>query len=266
MNRQANTTLFTRAERADYWNDLYEQPATLFDHTMIQRRDYTAAYVAEHFPVGTRILDLGCGAGVLSAHLLDRGYSVTCVDASQDMLDLAGQRLQSYSPDRYRLLQANIMNLPFERGEFDVVVCLGVFGYFDDVDRAFNEVRRVLKPGGTFFMSIRNRYNLQLTDLGWLPVRAARLLAERFRRRPFRVRIHERPGVLIKGVCQRGFSLVRFDGLGYGPLRIFGKDLLKPKSAIRLSDGLDRFFRQAGLQRASRWGADVSFYVFRSQV
>jgi SAM-dependent methyltransferase len=266
-----STTLFTKSERANYWNDLYQRPSSLFEHTMSQRRDYATRFILEHFDRNVRILDLGCGAGVLSEQLLAHGYQVTCADASQDMLDLASQRLQRYPSAKYRLVHADIMNLPFESGEFDVVVCLGVFGYFDAVNRALSEVRRVLEPGGTFFMSVRNRYNLQLTDLGLLPTRAARLLAERVRAywRPatpedFRIRIHERPGPLIRGVERQGYSLVLFDGLGYGPLRAFKKDLLAPDRSIRFSDALDGFFRRTGLQRASRWMADVSFYVFRS--
>ena len=65
-------------------------------------------------------------------------------------------------------------------------------------------------------------------------------------------------------VTHRGYSLVEFDGLGYGPVTFFGKELLPARLSIGLSDRLDRFFRRTGLQQRARWVADVSFYVFRA--
>ena len=97
-------------------------------------------------------------------------------------------------------------------------VSMGMFGYFDEVYQALREVRRVLRPGGTFIMSVRNPYNLYLADLGRLPFRAlgrlGRALRSRTRRvsavlaarpgaaavEPFRIAIHEDLSALIVGV------------------------------------------------------------------
>jgi len=277
-----DASLFTRPRKADYWNDFYQKPASLFEHTMVQRRDYAHRYIVTHVPKTDRILDLGCGAGVLTEALVASGYRVTAADLSHDMLELARKRLAGYLASSYRLVQANCLDLPFDNAEFDVVVSMGMFGYFDEVYKALREVRRVLRPGGTFIMSVRNPYNLYMADLGRLPFRAlgklGRALRSRTRRdsaelaarpgaaaeAPFRIAIHEDPSALIAGVTYRGYSLVEFDGLGYGPVTFFGKEFLPARLSIGLSDRLDRFFRRTGLQQRARWVADVSFYVFRA--
>lgn len=269
--------LFTFPEKAHYWNDLYEHPASLFEHNMRLRCDYAASYIAARFDKSDRILDLGCGAGVLSERLLAQGYTVTAVDNSQDMLELSAKRLAPFPAQNYRLQQANCLDLPFADGQFDLVVSLGMFGYFDEVTQALNEIRRVLRPGGTLILSVRNAYTPLLFDLyelaklplrrlrRWLLPRAAD--TETVDRPPgddgFRVEIYQAPGPLIDGVTRRGYALVEFDGFGFGPLRIANRQLLPVRISIGLSDFLNRFFRATRFNVCSRWFADVSIYVFR---
>lgn len=269
--------LFTFARKGKYWNDLYERPASLFEHTMVQRRDRALRYICEHFGKDAKVLDLGCGAGVLSEKLLERGYTLTAADLSTDMLSLAARRLRRFPAGTFALQQADCLDLPFEDGQFDLVVCLGVFGYFDEVTRALGEIRRVLRPGGTFLMSVRNanqRYLINPVQLAKLPYRILRrLVAPRSPAAPrasgddgFRIEIYDQPGRLIKGVTERGYDLAEFDGLGYGPLSFGSKKLPFEPISIWISDALDAAFRVTGLRRVSRWVADVSLYAFRRRV
>jgi len=279
-----DATLFTKSRKADYWNDFYENPTTQFEHSMVLRRDFAHRQISAQVPKDARILDLGCGAGVLSEKLLSSGFRVTSADYSEDMLELTRKRLAKGSNAPEAVVRADILDLPFDDASFDVIVCMGVFGYFDDVDRAISEVRRVLKPGGMFFMSIRNTYNLYLSDIGMLPFRLLRFAGKAIwskvagRRKspvvanagtasakapPLRIEVHTDPRPVIDGINQRGFSLVEFDGLGYGPLTFFGLDFLPGKLSMKLNDALDRYFRRSGLQTRTRWLADVSFYTFK---
>lgn len=280
MTDQTGDGLFTFSQKANYWNELYSHPATLFEHHMCLRRDHAAAYIRSHFDTGTALLDLGCGAGVLSERLLELGYRVTAADASLDMVELSRERLKRFPEASRRHCQANCLDLPFADGEFDLVVCLGMFGYFDEVTRALREIGRVLKPGGTLIISVRNQNTHQVFDLLQLakhPFRPLRAVAQRIahairppqraRENPagddgFRIEIYDSPARLIKGVTQRGYTLVDFDGLGYGPVAVAGHKLFSERLSIRLSDFLHRCFNVLGLRRFSRWFADVSFYVF----
>lgn len=280
--------LFTFAQKADYWNDLYAAPASLFEHNMLLRRDYAADYITSHFATGASVLDLGCGAGVLSEKLIEKGYAVTAADNSQDMLDLSAKRLGRFPEQSYRLFRANCLNLPFADRSFDLVVCLGMFGYFDEVTQALREIRRVLRPGGMLIISVRNFYTPILFDVVALARQPFRLVKQLFRRligRPrqaadhppsgetgtktagpeddFRIHIYERPAHLIAGVSKRGYTLIQFDGFGYGPLKFADHQVIAPRPSIRISDFLNRFFRTARLNGMSRWVADVSFFAFQ---
>lgn len=278
MTNHAASELFTFAQKARYWNDLYEHPASLFEHHMRRRRDYAWHYVASHFDRPISLLDLGCGAGVLSEKLIESGYAVTAADASPDMIALTRDRLKRFPPASHRLVQANCLSLPFADGEFDLVVCLGMFGYFDEVSRALSEIRRVLKPGGTLIISVRNKHTQYLFDLFQLlkhPFRLLRALLRRLVGRPrqtteapggddgFRIDIYQVPARLIAGVTERGYRLTEFDGLGYGPLTFAQRKFFSEPWSIKLSDILERGLRAAGLGKLGRWVADVSFYVFR---
>ena len=97
------------------------------------------AAVAEAHP--TRILDVGCGDGRLTA--LYTAPEVVCVDPSPAAVDAAMERG----------LDAQIAgaeDLPFAEGSFDVVTCSHVLYHVPDVDRALSEFVRVLRPGGRF--------------------------------------------------------------------------------------------------------------------
>ena len=91
------------------------------------------------------------------------------------MLDLSRKRLAAYPSDSYQLRQGTCESLPFEDQQFDVILCIGVFGYIDDVVGALLEIRRVLRPGGLLVMSVRNPYNSAVSD----PVKGVRALTRK---------------------------------------------------------------------------------------
>jgi ubiquinone/menaquinone biosynthesis C-methylase UbiE len=277
--------LFTFSKDAKLWDELYERPSQLYHHHMARRRDYAHAYTVRNFDKTASVLDLGCGAGVLMERLLESGFDVDGVDVSEDMLALARERLKRFPPGSYRLGQANCEKLPFEDGSFDLVLCMGVFGYVEDVDRAVGEIRRVLKPGGVFMMSVRNRANHVLSDpyrmaafgarqLGRLLGlrRLKRMLAPASRPRDgedtdrFHIVIYDTPRNVIRGLSARGFALELFDGFGFGPLSLLKKELLPVSASVALSDWLNRTFRKWRVAPAAARLADVSMYVFKKDV
>ena len=96
-----------------------------------------------------KTLDLCCGQGNVSGALIGRGCQVVGADFSAAMLAFARERV----PDAI-FVEADAQNLPFEDGEFDAVVSnLGVC-HVPDQPRALSEVRRVLRLGGRFAMTV----------------------------------------------------------------------------------------------------------------
>ena len=100
---------------------------------------------------GARVLDVPCGQGRHAIDLARRGYRVTGIDASAEMLPAARRRAQKEGVS-IEFLPGDMRELPWS-GEFDAAYCAGnSFGYFDDEgNRAFlRAVARALKPGGLF--------------------------------------------------------------------------------------------------------------------
>jgi SAM-dependent methyltransferase len=103
------------------------------------------------------VLEIAAGTGVVTrrmASVLPAGTSIIATDLNQAMLDIAA-RVGTAHPVTWR--QADAMQLPFEDQAFDAVVCQFGVMFLPDKARAFAEVRRVLKPGGTFFFNVWDR-------------------------------------------------------------------------------------------------------------
>ncbi|HEY6496715.1 MAG TPA: class I SAM-dependent methyltransferase [Trebonia sp.] len=116
---------------------------------------------------GRRILDAGCGSGALFAALRDRGASVTGIDKSAGMLEQARRRLG----DDADLQVAELgIPLPFPDDTFDDASA-SLVHYLEDWGPALAELRRVLKPGGRFILSVNHpfRENLWHREVGLEP-------------------------------------------------------------------------------------------------
>ena len=108
---------------------------------------------------GRRILDAGCGSGPLFAALRDRGAIVTGIDKSGGMLRLARRRLGADADLRVAELGSPI---PFPDDTFDDVTASLVLHYLEDWGPALAELRRVLKPGGRFIVSVDHPFATNL--------------------------------------------------------------------------------------------------------
>lgn len=103
---------------------------------------------------GGRALDLGCGTGVITLSLAERGFGVVGVDHSPDMLAVAEQKLERRGASgKHKLMTADVRDLPFASDEFDCVTCQGLLHHLEDIRPCIAELARVLKPGGFFYVS-----------------------------------------------------------------------------------------------------------------
>lgn len=105
-------------------------------------------------PAGARVLDLGCGDGVLSQELCFRGYDVLGVDASHDMVCAARAR-------GVAALHADGHDLPFAPESFDAVFSNATLHWLKRPDTAIASVYRALRPGGQFVAEFGGLGNTQ---------------------------------------------------------------------------------------------------------
>lgn len=105
------------------------------------------------------VLDAGMGPGRLLLTLSERGWEVSGVDASEQMVALARRRVPGA---RERLMCASVERLPFPHSSFDAVVATGLLEYAGYAPRAISELARVLRPGGLAVLSVPNPWTVSL--------------------------------------------------------------------------------------------------------
>lgn len=132
------------ASRGEYHRHL--DPHWDYRPTYLAKMALVRAYL-ESLPADTRVLDAGCGEGVL-------------VDEFADRLRIEGVDLHYRSP---RVHTGSLTSLPFDAGTFDRVLCLDVLEHlsFDDQATAIAELFRVLRPDGEALISVPNLAHLQ---------------------------------------------------------------------------------------------------------
>ena len=106
------------------------------------RKHATRAVVSGQWPV-VSVLDVACGTGDMALLLAERGATVTGVDISEEMLDVARFKVQGS-----RLMVADAEHLPVEDNTFDAVTCAFGVRNFVHLEQGLNEMLRVLKPSG----------------------------------------------------------------------------------------------------------------------
>ena len=134
------------------YDDAHEGPRAPLLHARM------AAVLEALGPGGGTVLDAGMGPGRLCAELDARGWQVSGVDISAQMVALAARRLPHA---RARLLQGSITELPFPGESFDAVTATGVLEYVTEPAAAVAELMRVLAPGGVAAVSIPNPDSLR---------------------------------------------------------------------------------------------------------
>jgi SAM-dependent methyltransferase len=112
---------------------------------------------------GVEILEIGSGTGTLLHRLLGRGLHVQGVDVNPALLEDARRW---YGDLPVRVVQGAA--LPFPDASFDVVMSFDVFEHIPDTDAHLEEVRRVLRPGGSYVLQTPNKWtNVVFETIRW---------------------------------------------------------------------------------------------------
>jgi ubiquinone/menaquinone biosynthesis C-methylase UbiE len=131
----------------DLWSRVYDN-ALVQSLTYRPVQDAVVAKVREHG--AHRILDVGCGTGLLSARLArELAVPVTGIDYSAGMLEAATRKHAGVS-----WLQADATALPLRDEVADTIVCTESFHWYPDQQRALREFARVLVPGGRVYVAL----------------------------------------------------------------------------------------------------------------
>ncbi len=177
------------------FNALYERPAML-------------SFVGD--VDGKSVLDIGCGAGQLSHILNKRGASVTGIDVSSKMVELARKRLG----DQVDLQVHDLAQpLPFDDASFDIVVASLVMHYLEHWAPALREILRVLTENGAVAFSTHHPtmdWKLHNPDNYFTKKQTTEVWTKGGK--PFEVTTWRRSlGEISREICDAGFVISRID-------------------------------------------------------
>jgi ubiquinone/menaquinone biosynthesis C-methylase UbiE len=245
-NKQFKTGAWASPQRADVYD---QTTSSKSDLTHFVTTEFLERLVQRIAP-GAKVLDLGCGTGVLTKALAARGYDTTGLDISRAMLE----KIHPESPsDRITLWEGDVYALPFPDASFDGIVTRWVIPHFRDWPLIVKEAARVLKPGGTLVFDHCNRANYDL---------ATRHGAFDYEKFGYDNRTHGSTGAFYASASvhelQTAADIAGLEMLSVEPQSFFRQNALVA-SAVG-GDGfevyrqaMDRFYQDAGARMFIEW-------------
>jgi SAM-dependent methyltransferase len=239
-------------KRNDLWGEIYQRRlASLL--SWVDRLNLSP---------DTPVADIGCGAGMATVALAQRGYFVESTDVAAAMVDLARENAVAAAVQtRVSVNVGDIYHLDFPTGAFGLVLSIGVIPWLVSPQEAIAELGRIVRPGGYLLLSADNRSRLApLLDPATSPalslirrglkkmVRASDSAAPSQESvRSYRHTVREVDAFLN----QAGLDLVRSGTLGFGPFTFFYRKFLSNNMEVALNRGLQHL-------------ADMGWPLFRS--
>lgn len=173
-------------------------------------------YVADHAALrGARVLDIGCGGGLLSEALAQQGADVTAIDLAPELVKVARLHgLESGVTVDYRVQAAE--DLAAEQpGSFDVVTCMEMLEHVPDPGAIIAACHRLLKPGGQLFLSTINRTPAAFA----VAIIGAEYIARLLPKGTHHYQEFIKPAELGKWLRDSDFTLRDVSGMAYEPWR-----------------------------------------------
>ncbi|HNR22785.1 MAG TPA: bifunctional 2-polyprenyl-6-hydroxyphenol methylase/3-demethylubiquinol 3-O-methyltransferase UbiG [Steroidobacteraceae bacterium] len=175
---------------------------------------------------GARVLDVGCGGGLLAEALADAGASVTAIDLAPSMIEVARlHALERGVTIDYRVMGAEAL-LAAGEPPYDIVTCMEMLEHVPDPAALIGCFARLLRPGGELFISTINR-NAKSFALG---IVAAEYVLRLLPRGTHEYARFIRPSELAAMARPAGCTLIDLAGIAYDPFS--GRSSLTTDTAV----------------------------------
>ena len=168
----------------------------------------------EVLPHESHILDVGCGTGYFIFEMNER-YSTQHffffgLDGSKSRIKLLNKRITQEETSNVLGLIANGIYLPFGDNSMDAVVCTEVLEHVPTPQKLISETKRVLKPGGYFFISTPSAFAMNF----WEFIRKTTRFESFMKQADKKLQPYDNPlytSALKKLLCQEGFDIIHFE-------------------------------------------------------
>lgn len=163
----------------------------------------------EFVKMDEKLLDIGIGTGLASINFSRLGLKVFGLDSSQEMLNACQSKSFTQALNLYDMISEQI---PYEDIYFNHVICCGALHFIGDLKALFNEIKRVMKPGGIFSFTIapqNSELNFTKENTAWgVPIfkHSMKYITELIGEIGFKLRKEQR--LLIKGADKVNYDML----------------------------------------------------------
>jgi ubiquinone/menaquinone biosynthesis C-methylase UbiE len=238
-----------------YWKDTYKGED--IDGIIYQRRQAVALSYIDGLQLQrtARVLEVGCGAGLLSTALASRGFFVEAIDHAQAMIELTQKRARTKGMEnQINACAGDIHELSYTDQSFDLIVALGVIPWLHDFRKALAEISRVLAPDGYAILSIDNALRATtLLDPLTFPVLARIRLLMRRRLEKAGLLSSWNPwsnsppytrhsiGQFKENLNNAGLTVLKSKSVGFGPFTFLSHRLFSDAIGIKIQEKLQQY-------------------------
>jgi 2-polyprenyl-3-methyl-5-hydroxy-6-metoxy-1,4-benzoquinol methylase len=141
--------------QASAWFEHYYRAQNASDLVILERMNIAIEFIRSKLASGSRILDVGCGPGVVALHLARRGYRVNGIDISRKMIKLCQKAFTELSEgiDQHAFTADNFNEIDLEEESFDGIITLGFIEFQEDEIHVLKRFSKILRPGGVLVIS-----------------------------------------------------------------------------------------------------------------
>lgn len=225
-----------------FWKSVYETAS--LQSAIYQSRKKVALSFFERLelPPDARVLEIGCGAGVLAVDVARKGYKIEALDTATAMLELTSERARAYGvDDRVKVRAGDINSLECEEESADAIFAIGVLPWTATISQPLAQIRRVLKKGGHCILTVDNRKRLSYQLDPLLPLRRA--IGRGLRSMKLRDCAVSRTHTIAEtneALVTTGFANIMDCTLGFGPFTIGGIRVMPERLGLHLGSCLQK--------------------------
>lgn len=163
---------------------------------------------------GKRVVDIGCGGGILAEAMAHRGARVTGIDMAELSLKVARMHLHESGLEvDYQMITAEEFAAQ-NAAQFDVVTCLEMLEHVPDPGAIIDAAARLLKPGGRLFLSTLNRNPKSFA----FAILGAEYILGLLPRGTHQYRRFIKPSEMARQLRANGMRVSDLSGMSYNPL------------------------------------------------